>query len=221
MSFRITYPKFKAIAPTGSPLSGGLLYTYEPGTTTPKAVYTSSDASTPHTNPVVLDSLGEQAIFATGRVKLVLKNAADELLWTEDDVGDVESGGEVGESGTYTPTELNNYNLNEDLTEFFETTYMRIGDVVTVSGRISVTPYNGASPCSIRISVPLGSAANNIGGGSAAVQSGVWHSSGAVQIESASVYNNYQSSINIIFPSISMEEHEISFIAQYAYYIEA
>ena len=39
-------------------LSGGKIYTYEAGTTTPLATYTSSTGNTAHTNPIVLDAAG-------------------------------------------------------------------------------------------------------------------------------------------------------------------
>jgi hypothetical protein len=42
----------------GQPLSGGKIYTYASGTTTPQTVYTSSAAGTPHSNPIILDSAG-------------------------------------------------------------------------------------------------------------------------------------------------------------------
>ena len=42
----------------GVPLSGGLLYTYLAGTTTPVATYTSASGSIANSNPIVLDSSG-------------------------------------------------------------------------------------------------------------------------------------------------------------------
>jgi hypothetical protein len=42
----------------GDPLSGGLIYTYAAGTTTPRVTYTSSTGLVPHTNPIVLDAAG-------------------------------------------------------------------------------------------------------------------------------------------------------------------
>jgi hypothetical protein len=42
----------------GNPLSGGLLYTYAAGTTTPQTTYTSSTGLTAHLNPIVLDAAG-------------------------------------------------------------------------------------------------------------------------------------------------------------------
>ena len=42
----------------GDPLSGGLLYTYAAGTSTPAASYTDSGGGTPHANPIVLARRG-------------------------------------------------------------------------------------------------------------------------------------------------------------------
>ena len=42
-------------------LSGGLLYTYAAGTTTPQTTYTSSSGATPNANPIVLNSAGRIA----------------------------------------------------------------------------------------------------------------------------------------------------------------
>lgn len=43
---------------SGSPLSGGMVWTYAAGTSTPLATYTDSTGNTPNTNPVILDSAG-------------------------------------------------------------------------------------------------------------------------------------------------------------------
>lgn len=56
------YPVFQAIDSSGNPISGGLVYTYEAGTTTNKTAYTDEALTTPATNPIVLDSKG-QAVF--------------------------------------------------------------------------------------------------------------------------------------------------------------
>jgi hypothetical protein len=42
----------------GVPLSGGKLYSYAAGTTTPLATYTDDSGSTPHSNPIILDAAG-------------------------------------------------------------------------------------------------------------------------------------------------------------------
>ncbi len=58
------YPKFKAFDINGVPLSGGKLYTFAAGGSTPKAVYANPDLTGPSTT-VTLDSNGE-AVFYLG-----------------------------------------------------------------------------------------------------------------------------------------------------------
>lgn len=76
----------------GNPLSGGKLFTYDAGTTTPLASYTSSSGVTPHTNPIVLDAAGrvpggEIWLDYTKLYKFVVKTSADVLIATYDNVG--------------------------------------------------------------------------------------------------------------------------------------
>jgi hypothetical protein len=79
----------------GNPLSGGKLYTYEAGTTTPEPTYTSSSGGTAHTNPIVLDSAGRvsggsEVWLTNGQVyKFVLKTSADVQLWSADNVSGI------------------------------------------------------------------------------------------------------------------------------------
>ena len=81
----------------GSPLSGGKLYTYAAGTTTPQATYTSSAGATLHTNPIILDSAGrvpgssEIWLADSGIYKFVLKTSTDVLLATWDQITGVNS----------------------------------------------------------------------------------------------------------------------------------
>jgi hypothetical protein len=73
-------------------LSGGLVYTYAAGTTTPQAAYTTSSGSTAHTNPIVLDSAGRVPsggeIWLTDAVsyKFLLKTSAAVTIATYDNV---------------------------------------------------------------------------------------------------------------------------------------
>lgn len=78
------YPKFQAIDSNGSPLSGGKLYTYYPGSGTTKTAYSDSNGATAHTNPITLDSRGEATIFFNGSYKLMLTDSAGTLIWTFD-----------------------------------------------------------------------------------------------------------------------------------------
>ena len=42
----------------GVPLAGGLIYTYQAGTSTPQAAYTTALGNIAHSNPIVLNSAG-------------------------------------------------------------------------------------------------------------------------------------------------------------------
>lgn len=75
----------------GDPLSGGKLFTYAAGTTTPLTTYTTSVGDVPRTNPIILDSAGR--VSSGGEIwlsfqsyKFVLKTSNDVLLATYDDI---------------------------------------------------------------------------------------------------------------------------------------
>ena len=75
----------------GVPLSGGLIYTYAAGTSTPQATYTSSNGGTAQANPIVLDSSGRVPsgeIWLTDglQYKFVLQNANAVLIGTYDNI---------------------------------------------------------------------------------------------------------------------------------------
>jgi hypothetical protein len=63
----------------GAPLTGGLIYTYLAGTSTPATTYTTRDGTTNNTNPIVLDAAGRtpNEIWLDGGVlyKFVLKSS--------------------------------------------------------------------------------------------------------------------------------------------------
>lgn len=77
---------------SGYPLTGGKLYSYAAGTTTPATTYTTSAGNVPHTNPIVLDAAGrvpsggEIWITSGIRYKFVLKTSTDTLIATYDNI---------------------------------------------------------------------------------------------------------------------------------------
>jgi len=80
-------PKVQFFDANGVPLSGGKLYSYAGGTTTPATTYTSSTGTTANTNPIILDSRGEANVWLQGAFyKLALYSATDVLIWTVDNV---------------------------------------------------------------------------------------------------------------------------------------
>jgi len=82
-----TYPRFQVLLTDGTRASGGLLYTYTPGTTNNKTTYQEQAGTTPHTNPIVLDGNGEAVIWWDGSYDLRLEDANGVLQWTLDDYG--------------------------------------------------------------------------------------------------------------------------------------
>jgi hypothetical protein len=77
---------------TGAVLTGGKLYTYAAGTTTPATTYTTSAGNVAHTNPIVLDAAGR--VSGSGEIwltigtayKFVLKDSNDVLIGTYDNI---------------------------------------------------------------------------------------------------------------------------------------
>lgn len=105
MPQRFTNPVIKYTTDTLKTLPGALLYFYENGTSTPKAVYQDVALTTPHTNPVVASSAGNFApIFLAGTYRVELKNAAGvtQSGWPVDNVGGEETQGQFDDWSSIT-----------------------------------------------------------------------------------------------------------------------
>ena len=80
-------PKFTGLDNDGNPLSGGKVYFYAAGTSTPLDTYTSSALTSANANPVVLDSAGRATIYlSSNSYKVHLKTSADASVWEVDNV---------------------------------------------------------------------------------------------------------------------------------------
>ena len=76
---------------TGAVLTGGKLYTYAAGTTTPQTTYTTSVGNVARTNPIVLDAAGRvpdggEIWILPVSYKFVLKDSNDVLIATYDNI---------------------------------------------------------------------------------------------------------------------------------------
>ena len=75
---------------TGVPLSGGKVYTYQAGSSTPLATYTDVNGTTANSNPIILGTDGrlpsEMWLTYGYNYKLVLKDANDYLIATYDNI---------------------------------------------------------------------------------------------------------------------------------------
>lgn len=91
------FPDAQVFDDNGDPLSGGFVYTYEAGTTTPKATYTDTGEGTANANPVVLDSEGRGEIWlGDGAYYLVVRDSLGNLVDERDDVVGDTSGSFLG-----------------------------------------------------------------------------------------------------------------------------
>lgn len=75
---------------SGAPLSGGLIYTYQAGSSTPLITYTTNNGLIANTNPIVLDSAGRSANeiwMQTGYTyKFVIQTSTGTILQTLDNL---------------------------------------------------------------------------------------------------------------------------------------
>jgi hypothetical protein len=79
---------------TGSVLTGGKLYTYAAGTTTPQVSYTTNAGNVARTNPIVLDAAGRvpdggEIWITSAAYKFVLRDSTDVLIATYDNISGV------------------------------------------------------------------------------------------------------------------------------------
>lgn len=67
-------------------LTGGQVYTFAAGTTTPKAIYADKALSNAYAQPLILDSDGRAIAYGDGLYKFVIKDSASNTVFTVDNV---------------------------------------------------------------------------------------------------------------------------------------
>lgn len=127
-------PKAQFFDANGNPLVGGKVYTYAAGTTTPLATYTDASATTPNTNPVILDARGECNLwFSTATsYKVILKNADDVQQWSVDNIVTY---------GTLASQNFNSVNITGGIITGVTATFNLIGDVSGNAGTVTNGVY--------------------------------------------------------------------------------
>jgi hypothetical protein len=107
----------------GSVLSGGKIYTYAAGTTTPRTTYTSSAGTVANANPIILDSDGRlpNDLWLTSGLtyRLVLKDSTDVQIGSYDDIPGINDGALLSvpfSSITAKPTTLAGYGITDGVT---------------------------------------------------------------------------------------------------------
>ncbi len=77
---------FQFFDDSGAPLKAGLLYTWEPNSTTPKDTWQDDGQAALNANPITLDAGGRCVMFGAGAYRLQLFDQTGALVW--DNVGE-------------------------------------------------------------------------------------------------------------------------------------
>ena len=125
----------------GNPLSGGVLYFYEPGTSTPKAVYANSAGTISSGTSVTLDSSGRAKVWLDGYYKVILQDSLGNQIWSEDNVSSAFS------PLASTPVTFSQWAVQADVLTYLNATQFSVpGDKTTayiVGNRIQATVTAG------------------------------------------------------------------------------
>jgi hypothetical protein len=107
----------------GSVLSGGKIYTYAAGTTTPRTTYTSSSGLVANPNPIILDSDGRlpNDLWLTAGLtyRLVVTDSTNVQIGSYDDIPGINDGSVISvpfSSITAKPTTLAGYGITDGVT---------------------------------------------------------------------------------------------------------
>lgn len=120
------YVFFQEFGNSGEVLAGGKIYTYEAGTTTPKATYTTPDEAVANANPIILDAYGRADVYlASGAYKFSLYDANDVLIKTVDNI--------VGEVEATLGASVEDISTNTIITLVYEGYLLNVTSAVTLS----------------------------------------------------------------------------------------
>jgi hypothetical protein len=144
---------------SGVVLTGGKLYTYAAGTTTPQTAYTSSSGVTAHTNPIILDSAGRvpggEVWLTAPPYKFVLNTSTDVLIATYDNISGIGAASYQVQNftgtGSQTVFTLSVASLGENFTFVYINGVYQQKNTYTVSG-VTVT-FSEAPPITSSIEV--------------------------------------------------------------------
>jgi len=144
---------------SGVPLSGGKLYTYAAGTTTPQVTYTSLSGNINHTNPIILDSAGRvpggEIWLNTLPYKFLLKDSNDVLIATYDNISGIGAASSQVQNftgtGSQTVFTLSAASLGENFTFVYINGVYQQKNTYTVSG--ATITFSTAPPITSSIEV--------------------------------------------------------------------
>jgi hypothetical protein len=143
----------------GTVLSGGKLYTYAAGTTTPKATYTTSAGNIAHSNPIILNSAGRvptgEIWLTVAQYKFVLNTSTDVLIASYDNISGIGAAEfqvqNFTGTGSQTVFTLSSASLGENFTFVYINGVYQQKNTYTVSG--TTLTFSTAPPLTSSIEV--------------------------------------------------------------------
>jgi hypothetical protein len=144
----------------GNPLSGGKLYTYAAGTTTPLVSYTTSAGNVARTNPIILNSAGRvgdggEIWITSAQYKFVLTTSTDVLIATYDNISGIGAASyqiqNFTGTGSQTAFTLNAASFGEDYTFVYINGVYQNKNTYAVSG--TTLTFSEAPPVTSKIEV--------------------------------------------------------------------
>jgi hypothetical protein len=145
---------------TGAVLTGGKLYTYAAGTTTPLPSYTTSAGNVARTNPVILDAAGRvpgsgEIWITSASYKFVLTDSTDVLIATYDNISGIGAASyqiqNFTGTGSQTVFTLSAASFGEDYTFVYINGVYQNKNTYTVSG--TTLTFSEAPPVTSKIEV--------------------------------------------------------------------
>jgi hypothetical protein len=143
----------------GTVLSGGKLYTYAAGTTTPKVTYTTSAGNIAHSNPIILNSAGRvptgEIWLTVAQYKFVLNTSTDVLIASYDNISGIGAAEfqvqNFTGTGSQTIFTLSSASLGENFTFVYINGVYQQKNTYTVSG--TTLTFSQAPPVTSSIEV--------------------------------------------------------------------
>ena len=143
----------------GTVLSGGLLYTYLAGTTTPQVSYTTSAGNVAHSNPIVLNSAGRvptgEIWLTSTQYKFAIYTATNTLIATYDNISGIGAAEYLVQNFTGTGSQtiftLSSASLGENFTFVYINGVYQQKNTYTVSG--TTLTFSTAPPLTSSIEV--------------------------------------------------------------------
>ena len=145
---------------TGSVLTGGKLFTYAAGTTTPLVSYTTSAGTVARTNPVVMDAAGRvpdggEIWITSASYKFVLTDSTNVLIATYDNISGIGAASyqinNFTGTGSQTVFTLSAASFGEDYTFVYINGVYQNKNTYTVNG--TTLTFSEAPPITSKIEV--------------------------------------------------------------------